>query len=268
MMYGTAWKKAATADLVEQAINAGFRAIDTANQLKHYDEALVGEGLQRAAKLGIGRDSLFLQTKFTSMDGQDHRLPYDPKASLTKQVAQSVESSLEHLHTDYLDSYVLHGPFGRSRLTPEDWEVWKAIEEVHKSGKARMIGVSNFTAEQLRELCEKASVKPNFVQNRCYAVMQWDGEVREICQAHGIIYQGFSLLTANGREISSATIRGIATRLGATLAQTIFRFAQQIGMLPLTGTTDQEHMKEDLAGERFTLTPDDLDAIENITRPR
>lgn len=89
IMYGTAWKKDATTKLVENAIECGFRAIDTANQLKHYDEQGVGDGLKLGYSKGLKRTELFLQTKFTSIDGQDKRLPYDPAASLTKQVQQS-----------------------------------------------------------------------------------------------------------------------------------------------------------------------------------
>src|SRR5919106_6290194 len=100
-VYGTAWKKEQTTRLVVMAVEAGFRGIDTANQLVHYDEAGVGEALLELAKKGIGREKLFLQTKFTSVNGQDHRLPYDPKASLTAQVNQSFDSSLQHLHTDH-----------------------------------------------------------------------------------------------------------------------------------------------------------------------
>src|SRR5215831_15349989 len=115
-MYGTAWKKDATTMLVLQAFEAGFTAIDTANQLVHYDEARVGEALLQLAKQGIARDKLFLQTKFTPINGQDHRHPYDARASITTQVQQSFARSLEHLHTDYLDSYVLHGPYSRRGL--------------------------------------------------------------------------------------------------------------------------------------------------------
>lgn len=100
-IYGTAWKKEATTDLVELALKCGFRAIDTANQAKHYSEALVGEALQRSK---IKRGEIWLQSKFTSIDGQDHRLPYDANADIATQVAQSFASSLKHLHTDYLDS--------------------------------------------------------------------------------------------------------------------------------------------------------------------
>jgi len=263
-MYGTAWKKEATTQLVQQAVTAGFRAIDTANQLIHYQEALVGEALLALAKQGITRDMLFLQTKFTPVNGQDHRTPYDAKAGLTTQVRQSFDSSLAHLHTDYLDSYVLHGPYQRRGLGDADWEVWAAIEGLYESGKTKMIGISNVTAGQLAQLCEQAKHKPMVVQSRCYAALGWDKEVRAICQAHSIIYQGFSLLTANREVLADPAVRTIATRLGTGGAQVIFRFAMQIGMLPLTGTTNPQHMKDDLQAEQLTLTAEDLQRIETI----
>ena len=263
-MYGTAWKKDATAQLVQLAVSSGFKAIDTANQLIHYQEALVGEALLALAEQGVKRETLFLQTKFTSVGGQDHRTPYDASANITTQVEQSFESSLGHLHTDYVDSYVLHGPYSRGGLGEADWEVWAAIESIYQSGKAKMIGVSNVNAGQLRLLCEKAKIKPMVVQNRCYAVFGWDKDVREICQAQKIIYQGFSLLTANQDLWADSEIRAIAQRLETGPAQVIFRFAQQIGMLPLTGTTDQQHMKDDLGIENMELSSEEIKQIEKI----
>jgi len=263
-MYGTAWKKEATTRLVQLAVASGFTAIDTANQLIHYQKALVGEALQALAKKGITRDRLFLQTKFTPVGGQDHRTPYDASADLTTQVRQSFDSSLTHLHTEYVDSYVLHGPYQRQGLGKADWEVWAAMEALYQAGKTKMIGISNVTAGQLTQLCAQAKYKPMVVQNRCYAVLGWDREVREICQAHGIIYQGFSLLTANSAVLADPDIRTIAKRLGTGSAQIIFRFAMQIGMLPLTGTTNPQHMKEDLQAEQFALSPEDIRRIETI----
>jgi diketogulonate reductase-like aldo/keto reductase len=258
-LYGTAWKKDETTRLVKLALDAGFRGIDTANQLKHYDEEKVG-----AALAGVPRDTLWLQTKFTSVDGQDHRLPYDPSAALATQVKQSFESSLKHLRTDVLDSYILHGPYSRRGLGEADWEVWGAMEALQKAGKTRAIGVSNVNAGQVRELIAKASIKPAYVQNRCYAVMGWDHETREICRENGVVYQGFSLLTANVDVLGTPPMREIARRHSTGIAQVVFRFAQQVGMLPLTGTTDPEHMREDLACDRFTLAPEELRVVEEI----
>ena len=261
-MYGTAWKKEATAHLVQLAVTSGFRAIDTANQPIHYQEALVGKALQALEQQGIPRGTLFLQTKFTPLNGQDHRTPYDASADLTTQVRQSFDSSLAHLHTEYVDSYVLHGPYGRRGLGPADLEVWAAMESLYQSGKTKMIGISNVTAEQVGELCAKATVKPMVVQNRCYAALGWDKDARDICRTHGVIYQGFSLLTANRDVLAHRGVRTIAARHGATPAQIVFRFARQVGMLPLTGTSSPQHMREDLAIDELQLDAHELAVVE------
>jgi diketogulonate reductase-like aldo/keto reductase len=263
-MYGTAWKKAATSQLVQLAVRSGFTAIDTANQLIHYDEALVGEALHELQTEGVGREELFLQTKFTPASGQGGQCPYDPAADLTTQVQQSFDSSLRHLGTAYIDSYVLHAPYSRRGLGRSDWEVWGAMEQLYREQKTRMIGISNVAADQLAQLCEQAEIRPMVVQNRCFAVLGWDKEVREVCRKFDVVYQGFSLLTANREFVSHPLVQAVANRLSATPAQVIFRFAMQIGMLPLTGTTSAQHMKEDLAAEQLTLLADEIEEIETI----
>ncbi|MBI3621004.1 MAG: aldo/keto reductase [Nitrospirae bacterium] len=254
----------ATARLVQTAVAAGFRAIDTANQPVHYHEPAVGEALHALARKGITRQALFLQTKFTPVNGHDHRIPYDASADLTTQVGQSFERSLTHLGTDYVDSYLLHGPYSRRGLGQEDWEVWAALETIHQSGRAKMIGISNVNAGQLTQLCERAAVKPMVVQNRCYAVFGWDHDVRAVCRTQGIVYEGFSLLTANQDILDHPAILAMARRLGTGPLQVIFRFARQIGILPLTGTTSEQHMKEDLQVERLELTEEEVRVIEGI----
>ncbi len=262
-LYGTAWKEDETRALVELAVRSGFRGIDTANQRKHYHEAAVGQALAQVLGEGrVRREELFLQTKFTFLDGQDHRLPYDPKAQIFAQVQQSFELSLEHLGTDFVDSYVLHGPSRRAGLGPADWEAWSAMEAIAASGRAKALGVSNVTLPQLEELLANAKRAPQFVQNRCYASRGWDAEVRAFCTRHAIVYQGFSLLTANPDVLQSPAVKKIAARSKRTRAQVVFRFAIQAGMLPLTGTTDPVHMREALDVESFTLSPDEVAAIE------
>jgi diketogulonate reductase-like aldo/keto reductase len=259
LLYGTAWKEDATEGHVLEALRAGFRGIDTANQRKHYHEAGVGRGIARAVADGVvRRDELFLQTKFTYRDGQDHRLPYDPEAPIAAQVAQSFARSLEHLGVERIDSLVLHGPSQQDGLGADDHEAWRAMEALVGSGAARLLGVSNVTARQLEELVALARVPPAFVQNRCYANRGWDQAVRAVASAHGIVYQGFSLLTANRAVVSSREVGAIAARHGRTPEQIVLRFAQQVGMLPLTGTTDPIHMRQDLAIGELTLAPDEL----------
>ncbi|HTU59609.1 MAG TPA: aldo/keto reductase [Polyangiales bacterium] len=264
LLYGTAWKEERTELLTTQALAAGFVGIDTANQRKHYFEAGVGAALASALASGKRRENLFLQTKFTFLGGQDHRLPYTKQAPIATQVDESMQSSLSHLGTRYVDSYVLHGPSQRSGLGSADWEAWRAMEGLQRAGQARYLGVSNVSLEQLQALQAGASVKPRFVQNRCYAERGWDREVRRFCDEHGLIYQGFSLLTANRRELASTQLKGLAVKLGRSVPELVFRFAIDVGMLPLTGTTSREHMQLDLKCSEFELSAQDVSAIERI----
>ena len=264
-LYGTAWKEDQTARLVELALQQGFHGIDTANQRKHYHEAAVGKAVCAAIDSGvIERDALFCQTKFTFHRGQDYRLPHDPRAPIATQVEQSFALSLEHLGVETIDSYLLHGPTTSLGLASDDWEAWKAIESIHENGRARLIGVSNFSVEQLRLLCSEARVLPRFVQNRCYAVRGWDRAIRQLCFENGLTYQGFSLLTANRAELSSSTIKQIAKRHSRTPAQIVFRFALDVGMIPLTGTTNADRMSADLSVFDFQLGPDEIEEIEHL----
>ncbi|HTK89668.1 MAG TPA: aldo/keto reductase [Verrucomicrobiae bacterium] len=266
-VYGTAWKEDATERLTRLALEAGFRGIDTANQRRHYHEAGVGAGIAGAIAAGVvTRAELFIQTKFTSRGGQDHRLPYDPDADDATQVRQSFARSLEHLHVDTLDSYVLHGPSRRVGLAPSDLAIWGAMEGLHAAGKTRLIGVSNVALDQLELLCARATTPPAFVQNRCFAVAGWDREIRAFCRERGIIYQGFSLLTANLDALRTPTFASLVRRVGRTPAQVVFNFALRVGMQPLTGTTDPDHMREDLGAYDFELSPVDVRAMENIAR--
>jgi diketogulonate reductase-like aldo/keto reductase len=265
LLYGTAWKEAETATCVSEALKAGFRGIDTANQRKHYFEAGVGQALQTAFREGsVQRAELFLQTKYTFQNGQDHRLPYDQTADYYTQVQQSFQSSCEHLGTDYLDSFILHGPSTHSGLQSADFEAWSAMEHLQQTGKVRFLGVSNVSVEQLVQLLKQVSIPPAFVQNRCYAQMGWDAEVRRLCQEHHMLYQGFSLLTANQRELNQSEIHQLALKYELTWMQLIFAFALQIGMQPLTGTTNAKHMRQDLAASQVILSSQDLHLIEQI----
>jgi len=266
ILYGTAWKENNTEALTFQALNAGFIGIDTANQRKHYFEKGVGLGIQQYLKTsGKTRQDLFLQTKFTSAHGQDHRKPYNEADSYTEQVRQSFASSLLHLQTNYIDSYLLHGPqYQGGELVDEDWEIWKAMENLCHEKQVKYIGISNVDILQLEMLYKYATVKPAFVQNRCFAVTQWDKSIRDFCAKHHIVYQGFSLLTANHPFIISPFIQSLATRYEKTIPQIIFRLARDFGILPLTGTTNQQHMQDDLNIDDFQLTADELRAIEMI----
>ncbi len=263
--YGTAWKEDRTSHLVELAVRMGFRGVDTANQRRHYVEIGVGQGLAAAYRGGtVTRADLFLQTKFTYQTGQDHRLPYDPSVNFSTQVAQSLVSSLEHLESDYVDSYILHGPASPYGWSRADAEAWSAMMRERDAGRTHLLGVSNVSLRHLEQMESTDAERPAFVQNRCFASLGWDRAVRAFCSERNIIYQGFSLLTANRQVLEHPLLAGVATRHKATRAQVVFRFAQEIGIIPLTGTSDIEHMKQDLASRNFALSSEEVQAIESL----
>ena len=267
-VYGTAWKEDRTAALTLAALEVGFRAVDTANQRKHYLEVGVGEALRQAFDRGLTtRDAVWIQTMFTFQAGQDHRLPYDPSAPIAEQVAQSVASSLDHLGLRYLDSLILHGPGQRHGLGDADLEAWAALERALKAGHTLAIGVSNVSASQLSELCTRAAVTPHHAQIRTFARADWEAELRAVCSRYSITYQGFSLLTANREVWGGPVVARIAASHQITPAQVMYAFARQSGMLPLMGSTDRTHLAEALASLELTLAPSELDEIQRSGRP-
>lgn len=263
IIYGTAWKKDSTAALVEQAISLGFRGIDTACQPKHYNEAGVGKGMNACQKLGIDRSELYLQSKFTPLTGQDPtQVPYDAKVSLAEQVAQSFRASLKNLHTTYLDCLILHSPLANQQQT---MDVWQAMKLIFHNGSAKQLGISNcYDPLQLELLYRNASVKPAVIQNRFYAETQYDRTIRDFCQQQRIIYQSFWTLTANPKVLADATLQTLAANYQRSTAQIFFRYLNQIDIIPLTGTTSETHMKEDLAIFDFELTANECDAIKTL----
>jgi len=256
LLYGTAWKKAETGPLVTLALREGFRGIDTACQPRHYDEAGVGAGVAEALSAGVSRTDLYLQTKFTSLAGQDpDRVPYDPQAPLAEQIAQSFATSLRNLRTDYLDCLVLHSPLPTGR---ETLKAWHAMESLVASGGVRQLGISNcYDPALLEALYGAVTIKPAVVQNRFYAETSYDREIRAFCRRERIAYQSFWTLSANRRILGDEAVISIAARIERTPAQVLFRYLIECEVVPLTGTRSVEHMRDDLGVLDFALSPAD-----------
>jgi len=263
IVYGTAWKKQQTARLVEEAILNGFRGVDTACQPKHYQEDLVGDGLLKAYNSGIKREDLYIQTKFTPIDGQDpNNMPYSKEDSLETQIQKSFQRSKENLKTKFIDSYVLHSPvFPTNKLK----RTWSVMESFYESKEVGQLGISNcYDLELLQYLYEFAKVKPAVVQNRFYGATQYDKEIRDWCNEKGIIYQSFWSLTANIEVLNSELIISFCKKYSKTQAQIFYRYLHQLGIVPLIGTTDKEHMQEDMKIFEFELTSDEINKINNL----
>lgn len=263
IIYGTAWKKERTAELVIQAVQAGFRGIDTACQPKHYTEPLVGAALTTLKSSDIRREELFIQTKFTPLAGQDQNMiPYDKNAPLPLQVAQSFEASKTNLNTNYIDSFLLHSP-----LSPfsDLLSVWRAMETIHKRGEALRLGISNcYDLEVLQRLYNEAEIKPSIVQNRFYRDSGYDATLRKWCETHNIVYQSFWSLTANPHILKSKKLIALAMKYRKSEAQIFFAYLISKEIVPLSGTTSQEHMMQDLEAVCLTLTPDEISGISSL----
>ena len=276
LIYGTAWKKDRTRALVKQALLSGFQGIDTAAQPKHYHEELVGQGIRDAIKEGgIKREDLYvsflracglltvivraynmqIQTKFTSVHGQDpKKMPYDSRKSIMHQVESSVKSSLHNFQLGegddstetYIDCLVLHSPFPSMEDTQQ---AWRAMES-HVPKRARKLGLSNiYEIRALRALYEFAQTKPSVVQNRFYTGNDYDKDIRAFCVEKGIRYQSFWTLTGNPNLLQSNIVASLANEAGVSKPVGLYALVIGLGNTSvLDGTSNHEHMQEDLAG--------------------
>ncbi|KAK2789577.1 hypothetical protein FQN52_008068 [Onygenales sp. PD_12] len=275
-LYGTAWKKDLTADLVYQALCAGFTGIDTAAQPKHYREDLVGHGLRKAlAKGKVKRQDLYVtllscyplittkylltssqvQTKYTPLSSQDSvYLPYDPASSIPDQVHASIQSSLANLRPRedpgsaqdaYLDAVLLHSPLPTLEQTLAAWHVL----ESYVPHKIRNLGISNTRLPLLQSLVTSPSttIKPSVVQNRFYPQSSFDVPLRAFCREHHIIYQSFWTLTANPSLVWSAEVGSLAHQVGISPQEALYSLVLGLGgTVLLNGTKNGGRMKGDL----------------------
>jgi len=263
ILYGTAWKKEATKDLVIQAIKAGFKGVDTACQPKHYHEAGVGEALEHLQEEGFKREALFIQTKFTPVNGQDPlTIPYDKNADLRTQVAQSFEVSKTNLKTHYLDALILHSPLFPFK---DLLSVWRAMEKIYHTGEVKALGISNiYDLSTLKRLYEEADVKPTMVQNRFYQDSDYDKEIRLWCGEHEMIYQSFWTLTANPHILQCRELFDISRKHNKNVVQIFFAYLHQIGITPLTGTSDLQHMQDDLKSFQISLSEAEISSLNKL----
>ncbi|KUJ08455.1 Aldo/keto reductase [Mollisia scopiformis] len=257
MVYGTAWKKDRSATLVYQALKAGFRAIDTAAQPRHYNEKGVAEGIARAIAEGVvKREDLYIQTKFTAPSGQDpNNLPYSASDPIPQQVETSIASSLSNFTfpnqgEPYIDCLVLHSPFRNMKDTLVAWQTFESFVPT----KVRSLGISNTTLPILQSLVSSAAIVPSVCQNRFYPGTEWEVPLRSFCREHGIIFQSFWTLTGNPQLVSCKPVLEMADKLrgkremgGDDRALALYCLVLGLkGVSILNGTKDEGRMKRDL----------------------
>ncbi|KAK0704981.1 NADP-dependent oxidoreductase domain-containing protein [Lasiosphaeris hirsuta] len=249
MLYGTAWKKERTADLVYDAIKAGFRGIDTAAMKRHYDEALTGEGIQRAIADGlVTRSELWIQTKFTPGDeAYADRARYP---TIPSQILASLTTSLTNLSTPYLDALILHSPFPTPAATALAWSTLQTLTP----SPILQLGISNAALTHLVPL----SPPPAIIQNRFHAATVFDVAIRRWIAAPDdtsttTTYQGFWTLTGNRGVWTTPTPGGFVERVsqgaGVEPATAWYALLVAEGVVVLNGTTDPlGRGREDLEG--------------------
>jgi diketogulonate reductase-like aldo/keto reductase len=227
-----------TVNAVLWALQSGYRHIDTAQA--YGNEEGVGEGIRRS---GIPREQVFITTKF-----QPSRR--DPAAE--------VERSLKRLGVDYVDLYLVHWPRGGP-----PW-AWPGMEQAHRLGYARSIGVSNFGATELRQVVATATVAP--VVDQVYlSPFAYRRGLLEEGGNHNVAFEAYSPL-GTGRHLSDQTVRRVASRVGRTPAQVLLRWALQHDFIVLPKSTHQERIEENAQIFDFVLSPSDMAELDGLDR--
>lgn len=256
--YGTKSAKEHTADLVKDAIVAGFRHIVTGNHHAAHNEPQVGEGwkaaLEELSEEGLSRSDLFLQTCFVPWDGNDFsKSPSDPPTladdkapSIEDQVHHSVKASLQNLQTDYIDAVLFHN--FRATLYPYDemLKAWRVLEDYVKKGTIRYLGMTSIhSIDILDRHFQDAEIKISIVQNRFHANRQFDVPLEATFQKYDIHLQRFWVLNGNAGGIKkNADLARNKKHL--TPQQLMLAFVMSLGNTPLVGTHNHQHMKDDI----------------------
>jgi 2,5-diketo-D-gluconate reductase A len=237
---------AETAEAVARALEVGYRHIDTAQMYENERE--VGEGIRRS---GLDRGEVYVTSKLSNA----YHRPDDAR--------RSFDETLTKLGSDYVDLFLVHWPL--PTLYDGDFvSTWRALEELHREGRARSIGVSNFEVHHLERLAAECEVAPAVNQIELHPYFQ-NVEVRRYGEEHGIATQAWSPI-AQGRVLGDDTLVEIAERLGRSPAQVILRWHIQRGSIVFPKSTTPARIEENFALFDFELEPEDLRRIDALDR--
>lgn len=243
--YGT-YATQDTASLVAEALDAGYRHLDTAQM--YGNEAAVGEGVRRA---GLAREDVFITTK---LDNDQH---------LREDTLTSFDRSLEQLGTDYVDLFLIHWPV--PTLCDGDYvSTWRTMLEIAESGRAKAVGVSNFQPEHLDRLISDTGAVPAVNQIEVHPYFTNEA-VRSRCREHGIVVEAWSPL-GRGDEFADPTVLEVAQQLNVTAAQVILRWHLQRGDVVIPKSSSREHMDANRDLHSFLLSEEQMAALTGLDR--
>ncbi len=230
------------------AINHGYRLVDTA--WSYGNEALVGKAISKAIMGGVERRELFVQTKFYP------QMPYGYES-----VIAQFEDSISKLGLDYVDSYLFHQPvprYSELEYQKRNSDAWKAIEDLYKDGKIRVIGVSNFLERHVEYITEQAEIPPMINQLEINPFFQQRG-LSDWCRHHNMIIQSWGPL-AKGNAVNADEIKKLAEKYDVSVGQICLRWNTQMGNIPIVASSKQTNISSNLELD-FSITDEDMELI-------
>ena len=231
--------------VIADALRAGYRLVDTATN--YGNERGVGRGIRES---GIPREEVFVTTK---LPGAQHG---------RREALAGLGESLDRLGLEYVDLYLIHWPLP---MVGKYAETWEALVELRSQGRARSIGVSNFTPAQIDEIAERTGVAPVVNQIEVHPEFA-QAELRAWHDAHSIVTESYSPLGPDTDILNHPEIGAIAAAHGRTPAQVILRWHVQIGAVPIPKSADPDRLRQNLAVFDFELDPGQMAAMDAVNR--
>ena len=229
-----------TLDSVGYALKVGYRHIDTATL--YGNEAEVGEAIRKSS---IPREHIFVTTKLWNNDHGKDRAP------------RAFEESVKELNLGYVDLYLVHWPVAGLRN-----ETWDALLKVHKEGKCRALGVSNYTIRHLEELLGRSELVPTVNQVEFHPFL-FQKELLGFCQKHGIQLEAYSPLT-KGKRLKDPELSEVAVRYKKSTAQILIRWALQHGVVVIPKSATPKRIEENSKVFDFRISDKDMGYLDTL----
>ncbi|MEI3163618.1 MAG: aldo/keto reductase [Lachnospirales bacterium] len=236
------------AEAVKEAVNLGYRLIDTAQA--YGNEAGVGEGVRNC---GLPRNEIFVTTKVAAEE------------KTYTDAANSIDKSLSKMGLDYIDLMIIHSPQPwnewreSKRYFEENKEVWRALEDAYKAGKLKAIGVSNFLVDDLENIMSDCTIKP-MVNQILTHIGNTPVDLIDFCNKNGILTEAYSPI-AHGEALKKDVIVNMANKYNVSVAQLCIQYVIQLGMVALPKTSNPVHMKDN-ADLNFNISATDMEELK------